>query len=164
MTQPVGERGWVTTMSTGGPIDLIHPTDPAHLKKDYLPLYVDAMRRKSAGVVHAGLLGHLAYFAVITSLSTVLQVHLHTHERGRVMALYFMCFLGGTPVGAPLIGLMFFLGIYPKPVLERARQLLLEHGFQRRDDTCAQGGRVVVPFVQRQPGGWSPTTDCPFAG
>jgi MFS family permease len=24
--------------------------------------------------------------------------------RGRVMALYFMCFMGGTPVGAPLIG------------------------------------------------------------
>jgi MFS family permease len=24
--------------------------------------------------------------------------------RGRVMALYFMCFMGGTPVGAPVIG------------------------------------------------------------
>jgi MFS family permease len=24
--------------------------------------------------------------------------------RGRVMALYFMCFLGGTPIGAPVIG------------------------------------------------------------
>jgi MFS family permease len=24
--------------------------------------------------------------------------------RGRVMALYFMCFMGGTPLGAPLIG------------------------------------------------------------
>src|SRR3954468_9059503 len=26
--------------------------------------------------------------------------------RGRVMALYFMCFMGGTPIGAPLIGLI----------------------------------------------------------
>jgi MFS family permease len=24
--------------------------------------------------------------------------------RGRILALYFMCFMGGTPVGAPLIG------------------------------------------------------------
>jgi MFS family permease len=24
--------------------------------------------------------------------------------RGRVMALYIMCFMGGTPIGAPLIG------------------------------------------------------------
>jgi MFS family permease len=24
--------------------------------------------------------------------------------RGRVMALYFMCFMGGTPLGAPVIG------------------------------------------------------------
>ena len=26
--------------------------------------------------------------------------------RGRVMALYLMCFMGGTPLGAPLIGLI----------------------------------------------------------
>jgi MFS family permease len=32
------------------------------------------------------------------------QLGVDPHMRGRVMALYFMCFMGGTPLGAPLIG------------------------------------------------------------
>jgi MFS family permease len=36
--------------------------------------------------------------------NTFVQLGVDPQMRGRVMALYFMCFLGGTPVGAPLIG------------------------------------------------------------
>ena len=36
--------------------------------------------------------------------NTYVQLGVDPSMRGRVMALYFMCFLGGTPAGAPLIG------------------------------------------------------------
>jgi MFS family permease len=36
--------------------------------------------------------------------NTFVQLGVDPQMRGRVMALYFVCFLGGTPVGAPLIG------------------------------------------------------------
>jgi MFS family permease len=36
--------------------------------------------------------------------NSFVQLGTDPQMRGRVMALYFMCFLGGTPVGAPLIG------------------------------------------------------------
>ena len=44
------------------------------------------------------------YFGLVTSLSTVLQVHLHTHERGRVMALWMMAFGGTVPIGNLVAG------------------------------------------------------------
>lgn len=36
--------------------------------------------------------------------NSFVQLGVDPQMRGRVMALYFMCFLGGTPLGAPLIG------------------------------------------------------------
>jgi MFS family permease len=36
--------------------------------------------------------------------NSFVQLGVEPHMRGRVMALYFMCFMGGTPAGAPLIG------------------------------------------------------------
>jgi MFS family permease len=50
-----------------------------------------------------GLVG-LAYFAVITSLSTVLQERLDDHSRGRVMALWIMGFGGTVPLGNLIAG------------------------------------------------------------
>jgi MFS family permease len=41
-------------------------------------------------------------FAVANN--SFVQLGADPQMRGRVMALYFMCFLGGTPVGAPLVG------------------------------------------------------------
>jgi len=38
--------------------------------------------------------------------NSFVQLGVDPQMRGRVMALYFMCFMGGTPVGAPLIGLV----------------------------------------------------------
>ena len=45
-----------------------------------------------------------AYFAFITSLSTVLQTRLGDNERGRVMALWIMGFGGTVPLGNLLAG------------------------------------------------------------
>ena len=47
------------------------------------------------------------YFAVITSLSTVLQQTLDDSVRGKVMALWIMGFGGMVPFG----GIVFFLGL-----------------------------------------------------
>ncbi len=44
------------------------------------------------------------YFSAITALSTVLQTHLESHERGRVMALWAMCFGGTVPLGNLIAG------------------------------------------------------------
>jgi predicted MFS family arabinose efflux permease len=50
------------------------------------------------------LLVGLAYFAVITSLSTVLQQRLDDSNRGRVMALWVMGFGGTVPIGNLIAG------------------------------------------------------------
>ena len=44
------------------------------------------------------------YFAVVTSLSTILQAHLSDTVRGRVMALWMMAFGGTVPVGVLVAG------------------------------------------------------------
>ncbi len=50
------------------------------------------------------LLVGLAYFAIITSLSTVLQERLDDSNRGRVMALWIMGFGGTVPIGNLIAG------------------------------------------------------------
>jgi predicted MFS family arabinose efflux permease len=44
------------------------------------------------------------YFAVITSLSTVMQFRLDDSNRGRVMAIWIMCFGGTVPIGNLIAG------------------------------------------------------------
>ena len=68
--------------------------------------------------VVAGLMPSYASFAVMlvptgaaalvfsVANNSFVQLGVDPQMRGRVMALYFMCFMGGTPVGAPLIGLI----------------------------------------------------------
>src|SRR3954451_9075529 len=68
--------------------------------------------------VVAGLMPSYASFAVMlvpagasaliynVAANSFVQLGADPQMRGRVMALYFMCFMGGTPVGAPLIGLV----------------------------------------------------------
>ncbi|MDP3969176.1 MAG: MFS transporter [Nocardioides sp.] len=51
----------------------------------------------------APLLG-LAALTMITAANTVIQTTTAPAMRGRVMALYMMIFMGGTPLGSPLIG------------------------------------------------------------
>ncbi len=51
----------------------------------------------------APLLG-LAALTMITTATSYIQLHTDPRVRGRVMALYLMIFMGGTPVGSPMIG------------------------------------------------------------
>jgi MFS family permease len=46
----------------------------------------------------------LAALTMITSANAFMQLHTDAGMRGRVMALYMMIFIGGTPLGAPAIG------------------------------------------------------------
>ncbi|HET6560819.1 MAG TPA: MFS transporter [Marmoricola sp.] len=54
-------------------------------------------------VVLTPLIGITA-LTTITSANTIIQLSVPTELRGRVMALYLMVFMGGTPFGSPLIG------------------------------------------------------------
>src|SRR5688572_28980312 len=79
-------------------------------------LVVGAALAFGASVMLAGLMPSYVTFALlapvtgltaltfITSANTYMQLHTDAGVRGRVMALYLMIFMGGTPVGAPIIG------------------------------------------------------------
>src|SRR5690606_1294201 len=54
-------------------------------------------------LIWAPVLG-LAALTMITAANTVMQTTTAAHMRGRVMALYMMIFMGGTPLGAPIVG------------------------------------------------------------
>jgi MFS family permease len=46
----------------------------------------------------------LAMLSVTTAANSSIQLGVAPTMRGRVMSLYLICFMGGTPVGAPLVG------------------------------------------------------------
>jgi MFS family permease len=46
----------------------------------------------------------LAMLSFTTAANSSVQLGVEATMRGRVMALYLMCFLGGTPLGAPIVG------------------------------------------------------------
>jgi MFS family permease len=46
----------------------------------------------------------LSALTMITAANAFVQLHTDAGMRGRVMALYMMIFMGGTPAGAPLVG------------------------------------------------------------
>lgn len=46
----------------------------------------------------------LSSLTMVTAANTLMQVSTDPALRGRVMALYMMIFMGGTPIGAPVIG------------------------------------------------------------
>ena len=83
------------------------------------------VRTPSAAYPIVLLLG-FCYFATVTSLSTVLQLRLEDHERGRVMALWIMAFGGTVPVGALVFGpIMEAVGITPVLLVSAAVAALL---------------------------------------
>jgi predicted MFS family arabinose efflux permease len=63
-----------------------------------------ALARTPALAYVVVLLLGFAYFATVTSLSTVLQEHLDDRVRGRVMALWIMAFGGTVPLGTLAAG------------------------------------------------------------
>jgi MFS family permease len=46
----------------------------------------------------------LAMLSITTAANSHVQLGVAPMMRGRVMSLYLICFLGGTPLGAPVIG------------------------------------------------------------
>lgn len=48
----------------------------------------------------------IASMTVLTAANAYIQVTVPQHMRGRVMSLYIMVLMGGTPVGAPVIGVI----------------------------------------------------------
>ncbi|MGA8208995.1 MAG: MFS transporter [Nocardioidaceae bacterium] len=46
----------------------------------------------------------IASLTMITAANATFQLSVAPHMRGRVMALYMMVFMGGTPLGAPIVG------------------------------------------------------------
>jgi MFS family permease len=97
--------------------------------------------------------------------NSFVQLGVDPQMRGRVMALYFMCFMGGTPVGAPLIGwisehlgapwglilggaVCVVAGIGAAAWLARGRRIRLEGGLappRLRLRVGAPGTRTRVP-------------------
>ena len=57
-------------------------------------------------VTYAAIVPLLGFFALtmITAANTTMQLATAPALRGRVMALYLMVFMGGTPLGSPFIG------------------------------------------------------------
>lgn len=47
-----------------------------------------------------------AAVTVTTTANTLTQLRAEPHLRGRVLSMYFLVLLGGTPIGAPLVGLV----------------------------------------------------------
>jgi len=46
----------------------------------------------------------LCALTMITAANTTMQLAVSPEFRGRVMALYLMVFMGGTPIGSPIVG------------------------------------------------------------
>jgi predicted MFS family arabinose efflux permease len=67
-------------------------------------LSVFALAREPALAYPVAFAVGLSYFAVVTSLSTILQAHLSDVVRGRVMAIWMMAFGGTVPVGVLVAG------------------------------------------------------------
>ena len=79
---------------------------------------------------------------MITSANAYMQMAAAPHLRGRVMALYLAVFMGGTPIGAPLLGL----------VAERygARWPLIGGGMLTLAGSLLAGARVRPPAGHRR--------------
>ena len=77
----------------------------------------------------------LSALTMITAANAFVQLHTDAGMRGRVMALYMMIFMGGTPAGAPLVGWIGEqYGARMDAVLRR-----------RHDDPRRPGGQCGVP-------------------
>jgi MFS family permease len=93
--------------------------------------------------------------------NSFVQLGADPQMRGRVMALYFMCFMGGTPLGAPVIGWIaenygapwgLILGGAVCVVAGLAAALILARGRARAGDSAAAPGRPALwPRLSRSP-------------
>jgi MFS family permease len=103
--------------------------------------------------------------------NSFIQLGVDPQMRGRVMALYFMCFMGGTPVGAPVIGwisehlgppwglilgggVCVIAGLAAAAFLARGRRVRVEAGLTPPRVQLRVGPRrVAVEAPRRRPAG-----------
>jgi len=103
-----------------------------------------------------------------TAANTTVQLSAAPSMRGRVMALYLIVFMGGTPVGAPLIGWIAevagarwslitggiasaLAAVLAALYLARKERLTVEpHLLHRRPHVHVRGGAQVPPVGEEQ--------------
>jgi MFS family permease len=104
---------------------------------------------------------------VTTTANALTQMHAHPHLRGRVMSVYFLVLIGGTPVGAPLVGLVsdtlgarstLVLGGIISATSALVLSALITGRIQRRTGTTGAAAPVTSsPLASAQPTGDRPT-------
>jgi MFS family permease len=92
----------------------------------------------------------LVMLTLTTAANSSVQLGVEPTMRGRVMSLYLVCFMGGTPLGAPIIGWLAGVagprwGLIGGGLVCLVASLLLGLQGARR------GGRTVVPMLHRAP-------------
>jgi len=87
----------------------------------------------------------VSYFALITSLSTVMQSRVADHERGRVTALWIMAFGGTVPIGNLLAGPVIELTSMTTVMLAGAACALALTAYARLDVGDAAPSRAQAP-------------------
>ncbi|WEO93189.1 MFS transporter [Streptomyces sp. FXJ1.172] len=111
-----------------------------------------------------GLLIPTGFAAVIvtTTANALTQLHADQHLRGRVMSVYFLVLLGGTPVGAPLVGLLsdafgarstLLLGGVISASSALALSALITGRVERRTRITAAASVTSTPLASAQPTG-----------
>ncbi|MGW1256208.1 MFS transporter [Streptomyces sp. NPDC002513] len=104
----------------------------------------------------------IAAVTVTTTANALIQLHADPHLRGRVMSVYFLVLLGGTPIGAPLVGLVSdSLGVRSTLVLggvisassALALSALITGRIQRRIRITGTASVTSSPFASAQPTG-----------
>ncbi|MFF4361644.1 MFS transporter [Streptomyces sp. NPDC001604] len=102
---------------------------------------------------------------VTTTANALTQLHADPRLRGRVMSVYFLVLLGGTPVGAPLVGLVsdalgarstLILGGVVSALSALALSALITGRIQRRTRNTRAASASNSPLASAQPAGNRP--------
>ncbi|SDI97228.1 Predicted arabinose efflux permease, MFS family [Frankineae bacterium MT45] len=99
----------------------------------------------------------LAMLTFTTAANASVQLGVEPTMRGRVMALYLMCFMGGTPLGAPIVGWMASAigprwGIIGGGLISAGSALALGFGLMRqRQLSVGEAAAEVASRIGRRP-------------
>ncbi|MFJ2165063.1 MFS transporter [Streptomyces griseofuscus] len=103
-----------------------------------------------------------AAVTVTTTANALIQLHADPHVRGRVLSVYFLVLLGGTPVGAPLVGLVsdtfgsrssLMLGGFVSLITALALSVSFASRSRRRLRSTEPTPVTSSPFASAQPKG-----------
>ncbi|MFI5971926.1 MFS transporter [Streptomyces sp. NPDC051452] len=103
-----------------------------------------------------------AAVTVTTTANALIQLHADPRLRGRVLSVYFLVLLGGTPLGAPLVGLVadtlgarcsLILGGFVSLVTALVLSLSFASRSRRRVRVAEPTPAISSPFASAQPKG-----------